>query len=78
LLHAGAVLLVEFPDKTVRAYNLKRIEKRENGMRFHVVENPGYTVTDKGVKLLTYPQRTIHGKIVRYRLFGVTHTIMNE
>jgi len=76
--NAGAVLLVEFPDKTVRAYNLKRIEKRENGMRFHVVENPGYTVTDKGVKLLTYPQRTIQGKIVRYRLFGVTHAVMNE
>lgn len=75
--NAGAVLLVEFPDKTVRAYNLKRIEKREKGMRFHVLENPGYTVTGNDVKLLTYPQHTIHGKTVRYRLFGVSHAVMN-
>ncbi|MFX1521496.1 MAG: hypothetical protein ACFFCD_16425 [Promethearchaeota archaeon] len=60
-----------------RAHNLKRIEKREKGTRFRVLENPGYTVTDNEVKLLTYPQRTIHGKTVCYRLFGVSRAVMN-
>jgi hypothetical protein len=73
---AGATLLVEFTDKTVRAYNLTRMEKIENGMRLHVSENPGFAVTDNGIELLTYPQRIINGRTVRYWLSGVTHKTM--
>ena len=71
--NTDAALIVEFPDKTVRAYNIARTEKLERGTRIHVVEDPGYAVTGKGIELLTYPQRIIKGKQVGYRLPSVAH-----
>lgn len=71
--HAGSVLFVEFPDRSVRAYNLTRMQELVEGMRLHVAENPGYTITDKGIELLIYPQRLIKGRSVRCRLSGVRY-----
>jgi len=70
---AGVALLLEFPDGTVRAYNLCRIEKLETGTRLYVAEDPGFAVTDQGIELTSFPQRVIEGQTVHYRLYGVVH-----
>ena len=61
-------LLIEFPDRTVRGYNVTRIERLADGTRLHVAEDPAYEVRDGAVHLTSYPQRSIQGEIVRYRL----------
>ncbi|MCK5804302.1 MAG: heparinase II/III family protein [Lentisphaeria bacterium] len=61
-------LLIEFADTTVRGYNITRIEPLADGTRLHVAEDPALEVRDDTVLLTSYPQRTIAGGTVRYRL----------
>ncbi|MBT7303060.1 MAG: hypothetical protein HN849_26245, partial [Victivallales bacterium] len=61
-------LLIEFADRTVRGYNVTRIEQLADGTRLHVAEDPAWVVRDDAVHLTSYPRRSIQGGIVRYRL----------
>ena len=36
-------------------------------------KNPGFTITKKGVNVTSFPQRTLAGNTVRYRLYAATH-----
>lgn len=72
-LAVRVALLLEFPDRTVRAYNLARIERTAAGTRLYVVEDPGFAVTDQGIELISFPQRAIAGETVHYRLYGAIH-----
>ena len=69
----GAALLIEFADRTVRGYNIAKIEPLAQGSRIHVVEDPGYVVKGGQVELVTFPQRKIKGARVDYLLHGVAH-----
>ena len=75
---AATTLLLTFPDGMVRGYTVGRIESIEDGSRIHVVEDPGFVLTDAGVQLTIHPQRVIEGREIRYQLHAATHFRASE
>jgi len=65
-------LLVEFPDRTCRAYNVVRIEPLAQGTRLRLAETPGFEVEEGKVKLVSFPQRTIEGTRVTWSLLHLS------
>ena len=61
-------LLIEFADRTVRGFNVVRIEPRADGTRLHVREDPGFDIDGEHINLTSSPQRTIQGAALRYDL----------
>jgi hypothetical protein len=76
--YVGVALLAEFPDRSVRAYNLCRIESMATGTRLYTVEDPGFAATDENIEMTSFPQRVIQGRAVHYRLHGVSHIRVGE
>ncbi|AFM26937.1 heparinase II/III domain-containing protein [Desulfomonile tiedjei] len=70
---AGSILSIEFPDRTIRAYNISKIERLDRGSRIYVVEDPGFTLHDSYVQLTTFPQRSIRGAVVKYHIASVAN-----
>ena len=70
---AQSALIVEFSDRTVRAYNVTLVEATPEGTRLHVAEDPGFVIEDGRVRLLTFPHRDVAGAEVRYSLPGAAH-----
>jgi hypothetical protein len=69
----GSILLVEFPDRTIRAYNISKTERIDRGSRIYVIEDPGFTVHDSNIQLITFPQREIAGSDIKYRIASITN-----
>ncbi len=67
------LLLIEFPDGSIRGYNTTGIEAVDDGTRIHVREAAGLSVKSDRVELTSFPQRTIEGTRIRYRLVDSAH-----
>ncbi len=62
-------LRITFPDGTQRAYNVVRIETRnDTGSRIHLKESPGFTLENGRIAITSFPQRKITGDRIRYSL----------
>ena len=74
----GTALLLTFPDDTVRAFTPITTRPAADSTRIFVRERPAFETTKDGIRLTAFPQRTISGNTVRYRLVGVTHVWMGD
>ncbi len=66
-------LVVEFPDGSSRGFTVTEIENRSNGTRVHVREAAGFEIGSGEIELTSFPQRTIEGTTLRYRLIDSAH-----
>jgi len=64
------LLLLQFPDRSVRGYNVERIGKLKDGSRIYVKERTGFEMhPDKNqIAFTCYPIETIEGAKVEYKL----------
>lgn len=64
-------LHIRFPDQTERSFNVVRITPLEQGSRLYVREDPGFDIEANKIELTSYPQRTIAGNTLSFRIFKV-------
>ncbi len=69
----GSILSIEFPDRTIRVYNISKIEPLDSGSRIYVVEDPGFTIHDGSIQLITFPQRSVRGVVAKYHIASITN-----
>lgn len=68
------VLIVEFPDGSTRSYSVTGIEKTVGGLRVHVREAAGFELRKTEILLTSYPQESIEGTELTYRLIDSAHS----
>jgi hypothetical protein len=66
-------LLIDFADRSRRAYSVTRVAPFPGGSRIHVQEAAGFQIEGDSVELTSFPQRTIQGSSLRYRLIDSSH-----
>lgn len=69
-----SALLITLPDQTVRAYNIARIESKNDGTRLHVLEDPAMRIGSGKIELTSSPQRTINGDTLRYAVYAAVES----
>lgn len=66
-------LIVKFPDGSTRAFSVTGIDEGDTGTRVQVREAAGFSIDDGSIKITSYPQRTIEGTALAYRLVDSAH-----
>lgn len=69
-------LHIQFPDHTERSFNVVRITPQEQGSRLYVREDPGFDIEGDRINLTSYPQRTIPGNQLSFRIFKTERTVL--
>lgn len=66
-------LIVTFPDDSSRAFTVTGVEESASGARVQVREAAGFRIGPREIEITSYPQRTIKGTTLPYRLIDSAH-----
>lgn len=66
-----SALRIQFPDQTERSFNVVKTIPYGKGSRLYVKEDPGFDVEQDKIQITSFPQRTIRGTKLVYRIFKV-------